>query len=57
MCHPGILDDALRQTPTRLLEQREMEYRALTQPAIKRLVQTLGIQLVNYGEIAGLKAA
>jgi chitin disaccharide deacetylase len=57
ICHPGIVDNALRRTPTRLLEQREIEYRALTQPAMKRLVQDLGIQVVNYREMAGLKAA
>jgi hopanoid biosynthesis associated protein HpnK len=57
MCHAGIVDNALRRTPTRLLEQREMEYRALTQPAMKRLAQDLGIQLVNYREMVGLKAA
>ena len=57
MCHPGIVDNALRRTPTRLLEQREMEYRALTRPAMKRLAQDLGIQLVNYREMVGLKAA
>jgi hopanoid biosynthesis associated protein HpnK len=57
MCHPEIVDNALRRTPTRLLEQREMEYRVLTQPAMKRLAQELGIQLVNYREMVGLKAA
>ena len=57
MCHPGLVDDALRRTPTRLLGQREMEYRALTQPAMKRLTQDLGIQLVNYRDVVGLKAA
>jgi hopanoid biosynthesis associated protein HpnK len=55
MCHPGIVDNALRRTPTRLLDQREVEYRALTQPAMKRLVQDLGIQLVNYREMIGEK--
>jgi hopanoid biosynthesis associated protein HpnK len=53
MCHPGIVDSALRHTPTRLLDQREVEYRALTQPAMKRLVQDLGIQLVNYRDMIG----
>ena len=57
MCHPGLVDDALRRTPTRLLGQREMEYRALTQPAMKRLTQDLGIQLVNYRDLVGLGAA
>jgi predicted glycoside hydrolase/deacetylase ChbG (UPF0249 family) len=53
MCHPGFVDKALRQTPTRLLEQREMEYQALTRPGIKLLATDLGIQLINYGELAG----
>jgi predicted glycoside hydrolase/deacetylase ChbG (UPF0249 family) len=35
MCHPEFVDKALRQTPTRLLEQREMEYRALIRRGIK----------------------
>jgi hopanoid biosynthesis associated protein HpnK len=52
MCHPGLVDQALRQTPTRLLEQREEEYQALTRPAIKLLARELGVQLINYGELA-----
>jgi hopanoid biosynthesis associated protein HpnK len=52
MCHPGFVDKALRQTPTRLLEQREMEYQALTQPGIKLLAKDLGVQLVNYGDLS-----
>jgi hopanoid biosynthesis associated protein HpnK len=51
MCHPGFVDKALKQTPTRLVEQREMEYQALTRPEIKLLVKDLGIELVNYGEL------
>jgi predicted glycoside hydrolase/deacetylase ChbG (UPF0249 family) len=52
MCHPGLVDEALRQTPTRLLEQREIEYHALSQPGIKRLAKDLGIQLINYGDLS-----
>lgn len=52
MCHPGFVDSALRRTPTRLLEQREAEYRALTHPAMKLLIRDLGIQIVNYRDIA-----
>jgi hopanoid biosynthesis associated protein HpnK len=52
MCHPGFVDEALRQTPTHLLKQREIEYQALTRPAIKLLAQDLGIQLVNYRDVA-----
>jgi hypothetical protein len=51
MCHPGFVDKALRQTPTRLLEQREMEYQALSQPGIKLLAKDLGVQLINYGDL------
>jgi chitin disaccharide deacetylase len=52
MCHPGHVDQALRQTPTRLLEQREREYQALTRPDIKLLAKELGIKLVDYGDLA-----
>jgi len=52
MCHPGFVDEALRQTPTRLLEQREKEYQALTRPGVKLLAKDLGIQIINYGDLA-----
>jgi hopanoid biosynthesis associated protein HpnK len=52
MCHPGFVDEELKQTPTRLLEQREVEYQALSQPGIKLLAQELGIQLINYRDLA-----
>jgi hopanoid biosynthesis associated protein HpnK len=52
MCHPGFVDQALRQAPTRLLEQREKEYQALTRPCIKLLAKDLGIQIINYGDLA-----
>ncbi len=48
MCHPGYADDALQHTGTRLVEQRERELQALTQPETRKLVAALGIQLVNY---------
>jgi hopanoid biosynthesis associated protein HpnK len=57
MCHPGFVDEALRQTPTRLLEQREKEYQALSQPGIKLLAKELGVQLINYGDLAGSECA
>jgi chitin disaccharide deacetylase len=52
MCHPGFVDEELKQTPTRLLAQREAEYHALSQPGIRLLAQELGIQLINYGDLA-----
>jgi hopanoid biosynthesis associated protein HpnK len=48
MCHPGYVDADLASTPTRLLGQRQEELRALTTPAIKRLITEQGIQLINY---------
>lgn len=48
MCHPGYVDSALRQTPTRLLAQRELELQVLTQSEIKQLIADRGIQLTNY---------
>ena len=52
MCHPGFVDKELRQTPTRLLEQREKEYHALTRPDTRLLAKELGIELINYGDLA-----
>jgi len=52
MCHPGFVDQALRQTPTRLLKQREIESQALTRPGIRLLAKDLGIDLINYGDLA-----
>jgi hopanoid biosynthesis associated protein HpnK len=56
MCHPGFVDDDLGRTHTRLLRQREVEFQALTRPAIKVLAQDLGIQLVNYRDIMRAKS-
>jgi len=52
MCHPGFADQALRQTPTRLVEQREKEYQALTRQDTRLLAKELGIKLINYGDLA-----
>lgn len=51
MCHPGFVDDDLRRMPTRLLGEREIEYCALTQPAIRRLLEERDIQLVSYRDV------
>jgi chitin disaccharide deacetylase len=49
MCHPGFADDALRKTATRLQESREKEVEILTDPAIRNLVASEGIRLIDYG--------
>ena len=52
MCHPGYLDDDLRQSPTRLQKSREQELEILTHPEIRKLVATKGIRLINDGFLA-----
>ena len=52
MCHPGYLDGDLVDSGTRLLAQREIEIRALTAPAVNKLVADSGIQLVSYEQVA-----
>jgi len=48
MCHPGYADGVLRQTGTRLVEERERELEALTRPESRKLVAALSIQLISY---------
>ena len=48
MCHPGRLGQELLAAATRLKETREIELVALTSPEVRRVVERLGIQLVNY---------
>ncbi len=51
MCHPGYVDPALASAGTRLIEERERELEALTSPRIRRLVDGLGIRLVDYADL------
>ncbi len=53
MCHPGYVDDDLRRTPTRLLEQRERELELLTSPELRNLIESAGIELVSYRALNG----
>jgi predicted glycoside hydrolase/deacetylase ChbG (UPF0249 family) len=48
MVHPGYVDDALRQLPTRLLASRETEVALLTSPDIHRLIAAEDIRLVAH---------
>jgi predicted glycoside hydrolase/deacetylase ChbG (UPF0249 family) len=47
MVHPGYVDDALRQMPTRLLASRETEVTLLTSRAIRQLIAAENIDLVS----------
>jgi len=49
MVHPGYVDDALRQMPTRLLASREIEVALLTSNAIAQLIAAENIYLVPPG--------
>ncbi len=52
MCHPGFADEELRQTHTRLQESRQAELNILTDGAIRKLVATQGIRLINFRDMA-----
>ena len=51
MCHPGFCTAELRAMPTRLKDSREAELRALTSPAVRELLQSESIELVNYRQL------
>lgn len=52
MCHPGYADDALVKSATRLKVSRQTELAILTDTAIRNLVASRGIRLVDYAFIA-----
>jgi chitin disaccharide deacetylase len=51
MCHPGYADADLEKSATRLQKSRETELEILTDNDIRKSIATLGIRLINYGEI------
>lgn len=63
MCHPGESDAALRDTGTRLCEQREVELAALVAPGLRDVMAHRGIELIGYDQLgegngrAGLSTA
>jgi len=48
MLHPGICDDDLARTGSRLQGQRQLELDGLLNPDVKRTVEKEGIQLISY---------
>lgn len=52
MVHPGHLDDALRQMPTRLLSSREQEIQLLCSPVLRTVLRTQCVQLVRHDGVA-----
>ena len=51
MCHPGIVDDELRQLDS-LIEPREHEYNFLTSDMFVELLPELGVRLSRWSEIS-----
>jgi predicted glycoside hydrolase/deacetylase ChbG (UPF0249 family) len=57
MVHPGYVDAALRQTPTRLLFSRDEEVALLSGAAIRDVVIDEDIQLIRHDRTpSGLSA-
>jgi predicted glycoside hydrolase/deacetylase ChbG (UPF0249 family) len=54
MCHPGYADADLEKSATRLQKSRQTELEILTDSEIRKSIATLGIRLINYGEISVL---
>ena len=52
MCHPGYVDDDLRNSGTRRRESRQVELEILTDTYSRKSIADLGIRLINYAEIA-----
>jgi chitin disaccharide deacetylase len=51
MLHPGICDDDLTKTGSRLQMQRQTELEALLDPEQKRVLTRRGIRLISYREL------
>jgi hopanoid biosynthesis associated protein HpnK len=51
MLHPGVCDEDLKKSVTRLKEQRETELAALLDPRVKSAVAEQGIRLISYREL------
>lgn len=51
MCHPGYVDEAFAKESVYNF-QRERELKILTDPAIKQAIQTLGIELITFADLA-----
>ncbi len=49
MCHPGYSDADLAKSATRLQASRQTEIEILTDTAIRNLVASQGIRLIDYG--------
>jgi hopanoid biosynthesis associated protein HpnK len=51
MFHPGVYDDALAKTGTRLLMERELELQALTDPGVRDTLAQRDVRIISYREL------
>jgi len=51
MFHPGVYDDALAETGTRLLMERELELQALLDPAVRDTLAQRDVRIISYREL------
>lgn len=50
MCHPGVVDDALR-VGSSYVEHRARELEALTHRETRQVIQAAGIRLIHFGQL------
>jgi predicted glycoside hydrolase/deacetylase ChbG (UPF0249 family) len=51
VCHPGYNDADLDKIRTRLRASRAQELEILTNPDLRRLIESLNIELISYNEL------
>jgi predicted glycoside hydrolase/deacetylase ChbG (UPF0249 family) len=51
VCHPGYNDADLDKIRTRLRASRVQEFEILTNPDVRKLIDSLGIELISYNEL------
>ncbi len=51
MLHPGICDDDLARTGSRLQRQRETEMEGLLAPEVRRALEKRGVRLISYRDL------
>jgi hypothetical protein len=56
MVHPGRIDDALREMPTRLLSSRAQEIQLLCSPALRTVLQSQCVQLVRHDGVPSVES-
>jgi predicted glycoside hydrolase/deacetylase ChbG (UPF0249 family) len=51
MLHPGICDEDLGRTGSRLQQQRQLELEGLLAPQVRRAIEHHGVRLISYREL------